>query len=66
MKESLEKEVLAAISAAFGDVDTSGVSVDLSENFGDYATNASLVLAKRVEKNPREVAEALLAASPSI
>jgi arginyl-tRNA synthetase len=61
MKENLKKEVIAAVSAAFDDVDTSGVSVDLSDNFGDYACNAAMVLAKQVEKNPREVAEALLA-----
>lgn len=61
MKEVLKKKVYDAVHELFPDVSTDGVSVDLSENFGDYATNVALVLAKRVGKNPREVGEMVAA-----
>ena len=62
VKEILEKEVLTIIKEIFPEADISGVSVDVSDNFGDYATNAAMVLSKRVGKSPRDVAGELIKA----
>ena len=59
MKGILKKYVDEVVSELFSGVSTDGVSVDLSENFGDYATNVALVLSKKVGKNPWEIAEAI-------
>ena len=56
MKHELEQAVAAAVKELFG-ID---VAVELTrpdEQFGDYATNVALQLAKQVGKNPREIAE---------
>lgn len=56
MKQELEAVVAATVQTLF-DVT---VKVDLSRpdpQFGDYATNVALQLAKQVNKNPHEVAE---------
>jgi arginyl-tRNA synthetase len=56
MKDKIEAAVIAVCKELF-DVD---VSVELTrpdEQFGDFATNVALQLAKRLGKNPREVAE---------
>ncbi len=58
MKQELEQAVAAIVKELF-DVD---VRVDLTrpdEQFGDYATNVALQLAKQVGKNPREISEAI-------
>jgi len=58
MKQELEVAVAAACKELF-DAD---IRIDLSrpdEQFGDYATNAALQLAKQVGKNPREIGEQL-------
>jgi arginyl-tRNA synthetase len=58
MKQELEQTVATAVKELFG-ID---VQVELArpdEQFGDYATNMALQLAKQVGKNPREIAEAL-------
>lgn len=60
MKQELEQAVAAAVKELF-DVD---VNVELTrpdEQFGDYATNAALQLAKQLGKNPREIADVLSA-----
>jgi arginyl-tRNA synthetase len=60
MKQELETAISSAVQAQY-DLE---IAVELSrpdEQFGDYATNAALQLAKRVGKNPREIAEALAA-----
>ena len=60
MKQDLEQAVAAAVKELFG----TDVSVELTrpdEQFGDYATNVALQLSKQVGKNPREIAEALVA-----
>jgi len=60
MKQDLEQAIAAAVKELFG-VD---VAVELTrpdEQFGDYATNVALQLAKQVGKNPREVGETLAA-----
>jgi len=58
MKQELEQVVAAAVQDLFSEA----VTVELTrpeEQFGDYATNVALQLAKKVGKNPREIAEAL-------
>ncbi len=60
MKTELEQAVTAAVKDLFG-ID---VPVELTrpeEQFGDYATNVALQLAKQIGKNPREVGDALAA-----
>ena len=60
MKSTLEERVSSACKELF-DVE---VAIDLSrpeEQFGDYATNVALQLAKQLNKNPREIAETLTA-----
>lgn len=58
MKQELELAVAAAVKDLFG----LDVAVELTrpdEQFGDYATNVALQLAKQLGKNPREVASVL-------
>jgi arginyl-tRNA synthetase len=58
MKTELEQAIAAAAQELFG----AQVAVELTrpdEQFGDYATNVALQLAKPLGKNPREIAEAL-------
>ena len=62
MQEILEKEILSSIKKLFPETDDSGISVDVSDNFGDYASNAAMVLSKRVGKSPRDVADELVKA----
>ncbi len=59
------EQVKHAIDQACKDVFNVAVEVVLTrpdEQFGDYATNVALQLAKQVNKNPRQVADELLAA----
>ena len=56
MKQQIEQAIATAVQQLFG------VSIDIDltrpdEQFGDYATNIALQLAKTVGKNPREVAQ---------
>jgi len=53
----LENKVKVAISVLYPRADMSGVKVERSGDFGDYATNAALVLAGVLDRNPREIAE---------
>jgi arginyl-tRNA synthetase len=58
MKQDLSQLLQGIIKDVF-DID---VSVELTrpdEQFGDYATNVALQLAKQLSKNPREVAEVI-------
>lgn len=57
IKKILENRILGAVSSLYKDVDVSDIKLERSECFGDYASNAALVLAKQVGKSPREVAE---------
>lgn len=62
---SVMQEVRALLEVAVTQVAGKQVPVVLSrpdEQFGDYATNVALQLAKELGKNPREVAEAIVAA----
>jgi len=58
MKQELEQAVAAAVKDLFG-VETRVELTRPDEQFGDYATNVALQLAKQVGKNPREIAEAI-------
>ncbi|HSX45377.1 MAG TPA: arginine--tRNA ligase [Candidatus Saccharimonadia bacterium] len=61
MKEELEHRIAEACRELFG----TDVKVELTrpeEQFGDFSTNVALQLAGQVDKNPREVGEALAAA----
>lgn len=56
-------EITAAIKSTVKnlfDVDVEPVLTRPNEQFGDYATNVALQLAKQLGKNPREVAEAIV------
>lgn len=58
MKQELEQAIQALVKELFNQ----DVSVELTRpdaQFGDFATNVALQLAKQLGKNPREVAEAI-------
>ena len=58
----MKQELEAAIAATVAELFDAEVRVDLTRpepQFGDYATNVALQLAKQVGKNPREVAETI-------
>ncbi len=58
MKQEFENKIAAVVQELFGQM----VQVELTrpeEQFGDYATNVALQLAKQVGQNPRDVAEQL-------
>lgn len=58
MKHELEQAVAAAILDVYN-VEIAAELARPDAQFGDYATNVALQLAKQVGKNPREIAEAL-------
>ncbi len=65
MKEEIKKIVEKALRQAQGVAvgrDNLDFSVDVADNksHGDYSTNVALILAKKMGKNPREVAESIL------
>jgi arginyl-tRNA synthetase len=60
MKEQLEQAITVSVKNVF-DVDSDVVLTRPDEQFGDYATNVALQLAKQVGKNPREIAETIKA-----
>ena len=61
MKKQIQKLIQEAIKSAFGiDFDAEKIKIDYPpEGMGDYSTNVSLLLAKKVGKSPMEVAEKL-------
>lgn len=61
MKQVLEQAVASAVKELFG-IDERVELTRPDEQFGDYATNVALQLAKQVGKNPREIAENLRSA----
>lgn len=61
MKQELAAAIAATVTELF-DVDAPVVLTRPEAQFGDYATNVALQLAKQVGKNPREVAEQVIAA----
>lgn len=61
MKSEIKRIIQQAIKSSYGiDFDAEKIKVDYPpEGMGDFSTNAALLLAKEVGKNPMEVAEAL-------
>src|SRR3989338_6980265 len=59
IKEILQGEVRQALRNLSLTVDVSNIEVTKSEHFGDYATNAALVIAKSLGKKPMEFSEEL-------
>ncbi len=58
----MRQELEQAIAGVCKDLFSVDVEVELTrpdEQFGDYATNVALQLSKKLNKNPREVAEAI-------
>lgn len=58
MKQELAQVVQTVCKDLF-DVDIEVILTRPDEQFGDYATNVALQLAKQVSKNPREIAQAI-------
>jgi arginyl-tRNA synthetase len=58
MKRELEQAVTQAVQELFS-VSVKAELTRPEEQFGDYATNVALQLAKQVGQNPREIAEAI-------
>lgn len=59
MQTKIAKKIEAVVKELFGQ----DVAVDLArpdEQFGDYATNVALQIAGKLNKNPREIADALV------
>lgn len=59
MKDTLTEAVQTVCKELF-DADTKVELTRPDEQFGDYATNVALQLAKQLHKNPREIGEALV------
>ena len=60
MKHDLEVAIQAAVRELFN-LDATVELARPDEQFGDYATNVALQLAGRLNKNPREIADVLVA-----
>ncbi len=62
MRDKIRLSILESIREKFGDSDAPEFSVVPPENpeHGDYATNAAMVLAKALKKNPMAIAEELV------
>lgn len=63
--ETLDARFRAAIAAAFPELPAEGIETHIAANrqpkLGDFQSNAAMPLAKRLGKNPREVAAAIVA-----
>ena len=57
MQKILKEEIKKVVLAQYPDVEIKSITVEPSDNFGDYASNVALVLAGQVDKKPREIAE---------
>ena len=57
MKELLKKEIEKAVLAQYPEAEIKAITVELSDNFGDYTSNVALVLAGQVNQKPHEVAQ---------
>ena len=66
LKASLERELEVAVRAVLPDCADTPIALDRPKQaaHGDYASNVALTLAKRAKRNPRELAQALVAALP--
>lgn len=57
MKEEIKKIIFEAAKEFSKEISDFSVEVPASKNFGDYSSNIALVLSKKLQKNPGEVAE---------
>jgi len=60
LQADLQQRVAAALSAAGIEETLASVTPATDTRFGDYQTNAAMVAAKSLKKNPREVAASIL------
>ncbi len=65
-KTELERAIAQAVAAVVPDAADTPVVLERPKQVahGDYASNVALALAKRAQRNPRQLAEALVAALP--
>ncbi len=61
MKSKLEALIRETVETLFGVSEVNFVVEHTELSHGDYAANVALVVAKQTGKNPKEVAEALVA-----
>ncbi len=59
MEEQVRKAVAEALAGVGAPEATFAIEQPTSADFGDYATNAAMAVAKQLGKNPRELAEEL-------
>jgi arginyl-tRNA synthetase len=67
VKEQLRQVLAAAVASAVPDCADTPVALERPKQaaHGDYASNVALALAKRAQRNPRQLAQALLDALPA-
>ncbi len=67
LKTNLERVLEGAVQAVVPDCADTPIALDRPKQaaHGDYASNIALTLAKRAKRNPRELAQALVAALPA-
>jgi arginyl-tRNA synthetase len=58
--QELESRLAAALTATLGEPATAAVTSAADLRFGDYQTNAAMVLAKQQKKNPRALAQEII------
>jgi len=59
--QDLESRLAAALTAVLGEPATAAVTAAADLRFGDYQTNAAMVLAKQRKSNPRALAQEIIA-----
>ncbi|MDD3007026.1 MAG: arginine--tRNA ligase [Candidatus Pacebacteria bacterium] len=62
IKQEIERIIRAVVAAKFGSLEDAVFEVEnpKQKDNGDYSSNVAMVLAKRLEKNPREVADEIV------
>ncbi|MDP3778801.1 MAG: arginine--tRNA ligase [bacterium] len=62
LQAELKKAITQAVHTVYGDIAVPDFSVDVPEvsEFGDYASNVAMMLAKPLKKKPMEIAGALI------
>ncbi|MEO5916676.1 MAG: arginine--tRNA ligase [Luteolibacter sp.] len=58
--QELESRLAAALTATLGEPATASVTTAADLRFGDYQSNAAMVLAKQQKKNPRALAQEII------
>jgi arginyl-tRNA synthetase len=66
MKEDIERVVLQSVESIGKKINMTGlpaeveVSIPKRKEFGDFSINTAMILAKKMGKNPRQVAELII------